>query len=130
MVMCLSNTRQLSFIQQLITCPIPSFPQCWQADEVDQACLASGVKWQHRSQQYCISQINMSEKFNREGKRGLNTSHLWQLILLICSSRKRFIWSEYVKLDLLIDKSASFNCSHTECCHVSFYENEKISYFR
>lgn len=72
MVMCLSNTRQLSFIQQLITCPIPSFPECWQADEVDQACLASGIKWQHRSQQHFISQINMSEKFNREGKRGLN----------------------------------------------------------
>lgn len=107
--MCLSNTRQLSFIQQLITCPIPSSQECWQADEVDQACLASTVKWQHRSQQYCVSQINMSEKFNREGKRSLNTSYLWQFTLVIYPSRKIFIWSEYVKLDLLINLSALFN---------------------
>lgn len=104
--MCLSNTHQLSFIQQLITCPIPSIPESWQADEVDQACLASGVKWQHRSQQYCISQINMSGKFNRESKRGLNTSHLWQPIVLICPSRKIFIWPEHAKLDLSINVCA------------------------
>lgn len=70
--MCLRNTRQLSFIQQHITCPTPLSPRRWQADEVDQARLAPGVKWQHTSQQYCASQINMSE---REDKRGLKTLH-------------------------------------------------------
>lgn len=74
-MMCLCNPRQLLFTQQHITWPTPSSPERWQASKADQACLAPGVKWWHRSQYNGASQINMSEKPNRQGKRGLNTSN-------------------------------------------------------